>query len=121
MESFFSFFGRDLVSQLKMPDSSNELKETYAKVREDSEYVRLVVPSELRKSEADILESQRQEIKGSHMWWAKTILWCSFTVIILFIFVKWGLPFLVKKVLEVLSFLVTYHLPCYFLLDSADI
>lgn len=87
-----------------MPESSDELKETYAKVREDSEYVRLVVPSELRKSEADILESQRQEMKGSHIWWAKTILWCSITLIILLIFVKWGLPFLVKKVSEFLVF-----------------
>lgn len=88
---------------MKMPESTDELKKNHAnsgcQVREDSEYVRLVIPSELRTCEPDILESQRQERKGSHLWWVKTIIWCSITVIILLIFVKWGLPFLVKKVL----------------------
>ncbi|KAH6772615.1 hypothetical protein C2S52_004580 [Perilla frutescens var. hirtella] len=86
-----------------MPESSDELKKNHAnsgcQVREDNEYVRLVIPSEPRKSAPDILDSQSQDGKGSHLWWAKTILWCSITVIILLIFVKWGLPFLVKKVL----------------------
>lgn len=87
-----------------MPELTDELKKNHAnsgcQVREDSEYVRLVIPSELRKCEPDILESQGQEEReGSRIWWVKTTIWCSLTVIILLIFVKWGLPFLVKKVL----------------------
>ncbi|XP_042062548.1 TVP38/TMEM64 family membrane protein slr0305-like [Salvia splendens] len=82
-----------------MSKLSDEVMETHAKGREDSEYVRLVKPSELRKPEPEILESQRQETNGSQMWWVKTIIWCLITVILLLILAKWGLPFLVKKVL----------------------
>ncbi|KAI3445517.1 hypothetical protein Pfo_002182 [Paulownia fortunei] len=87
---------------MKMPDST-ELEKNHAKsgrqVREDSEYVRLVIPNEIGIPEADILESQAQERKRSLMWRMKAIIWCLITVIILLIFVKWGVPFLVEKVL----------------------
>lgn len=101
MIQFFFLDQRSGIS-MKMPESTDELKKNHAnsecQVREDSEYVRLVIPSELRKCEPDILESQGQEREGSRIWWVKTTIWCSITVIILLIFVKWGLPFLVKKV-----------------------
>ncbi|XP_047951813.1 TVP38/TMEM64 family membrane protein slr0305 [Salvia hispanica] len=82
-----------------MSKLSDEVMETHAKGREDSEYVRLVKPSEVRKPEPEILESQRQETNGSRMWWVKTIIWCLITVLLLLILAKWGLPFFVKKVL----------------------
>lgn len=98
----FFFLGQRSGISIKMPESTDELKKNHANIgcqaREDSEYVRLVIPSELKKCEPDILESQGQEREGSRIWWVKTTIWCSLTVIILLIFVKWGLPFLVKKV-----------------------
>ena len=97
-DSSFSFSGCDLVYQLEMSKLSDEVMETHAKGREDSEYVRLVKPSEVRKPEPEILESQRQETNGSRMWWVKTIIWCLITVLLLLILAKWGLPFFVKKV-----------------------
>ncbi|KAI3448400.1 hypothetical protein Pfo_005065 [Paulownia fortunei] len=86
---------------MKIPDST-ELKKkpdnSRGQVREDSEYVRLVIPNELRVIEADT-ESQTQSRKRSLIWWIKAIMWCSITIILLLIFVKWGVPFLVEKVL----------------------
>ncbi|KAL3620745.1 hypothetical protein CASFOL_035657 [Castilleja foliolosa] len=54
---------------------------------------RLIIP------EADIIEPQRQERKKPLVWWIKAVLLCLLTAILLFVFVKWGLPFLVEKVL----------------------
>ncbi|KAL3814583.1 hypothetical protein ACJIZ3_015851 [Penstemon smallii] len=84
-----------------MPDSTEELqKNTGGQVRDESdEYVRLVIPNEPRIHEHDTLESQTHSRKGSLAWWIKTIIWFSITLIVLLMFVKWGLPFLVEKVL----------------------
>ncbi|KAK6159717.1 hypothetical protein DH2020_003098 [Rehmannia glutinosa] len=87
-----------------MPDSTEEFERIHAymggQVREeDSESVRLVMPNELRTPEPDILESETQKRKRSLIWWVKAIILCLITVILLLVFVKWGLPFLVQKVL----------------------
>ncbi|XP_051146388.1 uncharacterized protein LOC127261981 [Andrographis paniculata] len=88
---------------MNMPDSSEELEkgsaDSVGQVREDSEYVRLVIPNEPRMAEAGALNSQTQERKSSRSWWMKAIIWCSIIAIFLLIFVKWGVPFLVEKVL----------------------
>ncbi|KAG8364003.1 hypothetical protein BUALT_Bualt19G0081100 [Buddleja alternifolia] len=85
-----------------MPDLSEELEKKHdnsgARVREDSEYVRLVIPNELKVSEADT-ESQTQSRKRSLIWWIKAIVWCLITIAVLLIFAKWGVPFCVEKVL----------------------
>ncbi|PIN22248.1 hypothetical protein CDL12_05045 [Handroanthus impetiginosus] len=98
-----------------MPDST-KLEENHfneeVQEREDGEYVRLVMPNELRTAEAD-LESQTAERKRSLRWWIKAIVWCSITIIIILVFMKWGLPFLAKKVFEVMFFkytLLLFHL-----------
>ncbi|KAK6159702.1 hypothetical protein DH2020_003083 [Rehmannia glutinosa] len=89
----------------KMPDSTEEFERIHAymggQVREeDSESVRLVMPNELRTPEPDILESETQKRKRSLIWWVKAIILCLITVILLLVFVKWGLPFLVQKVIS---------------------
>lgn len=90
-----------------MPDSTEQLEKNHAnnggEGREDSEYVRLVIPNELRIPEVDGSESQTRKRKSSLVWLLKTIIWCSVTVIILLTFVKWGVPFLVEKVFKVFS------------------
>lgn len=85
-----------------MSDSAKESEgkrvNSGGQVREDSEYVRLVIPNELRISEPDTLESQSQARKSSLTWWIKAITWCSITIIVVLIFFKWGVPFILEKV-----------------------
>lgn len=93
--------------------------------REDNEYVRLVISNEARTAEADILQPQVETRIKSSLWWFKALIWCIVTIILLLIFLKWGVPFLFEKVLLICSpfFLIfphgTYHaavkfLPCIF-------
>ncbi|KAL6513226.1 hypothetical protein OROGR_020712 [Orobanche gracilis] len=86
---------------MKKPDST-ELDKTQdnsrGQVREDSEYVRLFIPSEQRVPESDA-ESQTQSRRKVLIWWIKFVIWCSITLTFLLVFVKWAVPFLVEKVL----------------------
>ncbi|GFP95049.1 tvp38/tmem64 family membrane protein slr0305 [Phtheirospermum japonicum] len=87
---------------MKKPDST-ELEKKHdnssrSQIREDSEYVRLVIPNERRLAEADT-ESHTQTRKQALIWWTKFVIWCLITLILLLVFVKWGVPFLVEKVL----------------------
>ncbi|XP_057503010.1 uncharacterized protein LOC130786681 [Actinidia eriantha] len=65
-------------------------------VREDSEYVRLVISDE--PSLSDAVQPQTETNK-SFIWWIKAILWCFITILLLLIFMKWGVPFIFEKVL----------------------
>ncbi|CAL5401914.1 unnamed protein product [Camellia sinensis] len=84
---------------VKMPDSAEKLEKDSlngeSQVREDSEYVRLVISDEPRVAEADNLP----QAQTKYNWWIKTIFWCFVTILVLLIFVKWGVPFLFEKVL----------------------
>lgn len=84
-----------------MTPSSEELGE-HAKsvhhVREDSEYIRLVISNETRTTEADMLQPQPEARIKSFFWWVKALIWCIVIIILLLIFVKWGVPFLFEKV-----------------------
>ncbi|KAK9286288.1 hypothetical protein L1049_014678 [Liquidambar formosana] len=86
-----------------MPNSSEELEKHDANsghhVREDSEYVRLVISDEPRMAEGDILQTQAETRIKSFIWWIKALILCFVTIIFLLIFVKWGVPFLFEKVL----------------------
>ncbi|KAL3843611.1 hypothetical protein ACJIZ3_001014 [Penstemon smallii] len=88
---------------MKMPDSIQELQKNYAnqsiQVRENDVCVRLVVPNEQSIPEADTLDSQKQSSKRSLAWWMKAILWLSISIIVLLVSLKWGLPFVLEKVL----------------------
>ncbi|XAR49207.1 hypothetical protein NMG60_11032320 [Bertholletia excelsa] len=70
-----------------------------SQVREESEYVRLVISDEPRIAEADTLQPQSETKFKSFLWWIKAGVWCLLTVLILVILVKWGVPFTFQKVL----------------------
>ncbi|XP_057469112.1 uncharacterized protein LOC130758275 [Actinidia eriantha] len=83
-----------------MLDSADKLEKDIlngrSRVRADSEYVRLVISDEPRLS--DTLQPQA-ETKKSFIWWIKAILWCFITILLILLFVKWGVPFIFEKVL----------------------
>lgn len=85
-----------------MPDSTDKSEKphenTIGHAREDSEYVRLVISDEPRTAEAHSLQSQVLS-KRSSIWWIKAIIWCFVAIVILLVFVKWGVPFTFEKVL----------------------
>ncbi|KAL7001583.1 hypothetical protein U1Q18_002736 [Sarracenia purpurea var. burkii] len=86
-----------------MPDSADKLEKERLtdtnEVQDDSEYVRLVISDEPRVAEADTLQPQAETNSKSFIWWIKAILWCLISIIILLIFMKWGVPFVFEKVL----------------------
>lgn len=67
-------------------------------LREDSEYVRLVVSNEPRIVEGDALQPRAETKYKSFIWWMKAIFWCFIVLVVVLIFVKWGVPFLFEKV-----------------------
>ncbi|KAL0454540.1 UNVERIFIED_CONTAM: hypothetical protein Slati_0793200 [Sesamum latifolium] len=87
---------------MKTPNSTEEFEKKHdnsgGQVREDSEYVRLVISNETGLAETDS-ESQWQSRKRSLIRWIKALLWFVITVIAVLIFIKWGVPFLAEKVL----------------------
>nr|GMD40715.1 transmembrane protein 64 [Ipomoea batatas] len=85
-----------------MLDSAEDLgikHENSKSEKEDSEYVRLVITDEASASGADLFQPPTETRKGDLRWWSKTIMWCSICIIIILIFIKWGVPFLFEKVL----------------------
>ncbi|XP_077218761.1 uncharacterized protein LOC143852964 [Tasmannia lanceolata] len=68
-------------------------------MRGDSESVRLVIPSEPRITEVDILQPQASGNYKSFIWWIKALLWCLVLIASLLIFLKWGVPFVFEKIL----------------------
>ncbi|CAH9064453.1 unnamed protein product [Cuscuta epithymum] len=68
-------------------------------VKEDSEYVRLFVNDEATVSESYVFQSPLETRKRALKWWTKAFMWCIICILILLIFVKWGVPFLFEKVL----------------------
>ena len=71
-------------------------------VREDSEYVRLVIPNETRLSEADNLQPREETRIKSFIWWLKALVFCIVSIIFLLICLKWGVPFVFEKVFPIL-------------------
>ncbi|EPS68016.1 hypothetical protein M569_06757, partial [Genlisea aurea] len=69
-------------------------------VKEDSEYVRLVIPNELQLVEARTESSHiPPKKKRSLLWFFKAALLSAATLILILVFIKWGVPLLVEKVL----------------------
>ncbi|XVE91073.1 hypothetical protein DITRI_Ditri20bG0126700 [Diplodiscus trichospermus] len=69
--------------------------------RVNSEYVRLVTSNEPAAAAVGthILPPQPPTGSKTFIWWIKAFIFCIFTVILLLIFLKWGVPFLFEKVL----------------------
>lgn len=81
-------------------DLSKKGRSSKVNGKEDSENVRLVITDdEGRTTEADVLQSATETRKLGLLWRLKILMCCSICVIIILIFVKWGVPFLFKKVL----------------------
>lgn len=85
-----------------MPDSAEDLERKHSnsgsQVKDDSEYVRLVVNDEPRITEPYILQSPVETRKRAIKWWSKALMWCFICIVALLIFIKWGVPFLFEKV-----------------------
>ncbi|KAF6163431.1 hypothetical protein GIB67_029280 [Kingdonia uniflora] len=67
--------------------------------REDSEYVRLVISDEPRITEVDYSQPQTGLRGRSFNWWVKVLSLGLVSVILIIISIKWGVPFLLEKVL----------------------
>ncbi|XP_058083085.1 uncharacterized protein LOC131231026 [Magnolia sinica] len=67
-------------------------------MREDSEYSKLIVTNEPRIDEVDIQSRANTRCK-SFIWWLKAFLCCIVSIAFLLIFLKWGVPFTLQKVL----------------------
>ncbi|KAJ4957065.1 hypothetical protein NE237_013848 [Protea cynaroides] len=87
----------------EMPNSSEELRKHSANsrnhIRDDSEYIRLVISNEPRIAEVDVLQTQVGTRFKSLIRWMKAFLWCCILIVLLLVFFKWGVPFLLGKVL----------------------
>ncbi|WCJ41914.1 SNARE associated Golgi protein family [Euphorbia peplus] len=69
-------------------------------LREDSEYVRLVVPIEPRlPQQTHIVQDEAKPTARSFSWWTKALSSFVLTIVFLYFFLKWGVPFLFEKVL----------------------
>lgn len=79
-----------------MTESTDDLEKANinreSHVKEDSEYVRLVIRNE-RTDEVKTSQFQSQSRKEAIVWWIKAIIWCIFSVIIVLVSIKWGAPF----------------------------
>ncbi|XP_010245405.1 PREDICTED: transmembrane protein 64 [Nelumbo nucifera] len=86
-----------------MPNSSEGHEKLRANsshhVREESEYARLVISDNPSTSEVEFLQPQVESRSKSLVWWMKALLWFCVLIIVLLIFLKWGVPFLFEKVL----------------------
>lgn len=86
---------------IKMPDSAEMFGKAHtntAGVRGESEYVRLFISDEPRTAEAVSLQPQASS-RRSRIWWIKALIWCSSTIVILLVLLKWGLPFVFEKII----------------------
>ncbi|KAL5789072.1 hypothetical protein ACOSQ2_003960 [Xanthoceras sorbifolium] len=78
-------------------DLGQHNESTVNHVKEDSEYVRLVISNEPRAAEPEILQPEAGRSK--YYTWIKALALCIAIVIVSLIFLKWVVPFLFEKVL----------------------
>ncbi|GAA0139409.1 hypothetical protein LIER_00960 [Lithospermum erythrorhizon] len=85
-----------------MPDSPGSGEgnaESSGQLKEDNEYVRLVINDHPNSGESNSSLTQEHIRRSSLTWWIKATIWCVLSLIVLLSFVKWGVPFLFEKVL----------------------
>ncbi|WOL16720.1 hypothetical protein Cni_G25508 [Canna indica] len=85
-----------MTSSSEMLGKNNETSELQTM---EDEYVRLVVPTERRVGNSDSQHATEKANSKSWIWWMKLISGCFLVMILIFIFVKWGIPFMFEKVL----------------------
>lgn len=86
------------MEMLDKAEKSGKMLNDQNQLREDSEYVRLVISNEPRLDAGVALQPQAETKYRSYIWWIKAISWCFIVILVLLIFVKWGVPFLFEKV-----------------------
>lgn len=95
----FDFDGASPTEMPKLPDEVGEhCANSGNHVKEESEYVRLVVSRESGRAEGNHLPQVVARSK-SFIWWIKAFILCVVTIVLLLLFSKWGVPFLFEKVL----------------------
>ena len=94
-------------------ESGNDGGKLEHHVREDSEYVRLVISDEPRAPEFDISQLQSRARIKAFIWWIKALIWCLVITILLLVLVKWGVPFLFEKVLYFSPFVLFVTSVCF--------
>lgn len=70
-------------------------------VREDNEYVRLVVGTTHEPSSPPetVLSVSQSEMRTRNLiWWFKALGICALTLLLTLVFAKWGVPFVFQKV-----------------------
>ncbi|ESQ33079.1 hypothetical protein EUTSA_v10004591mg [Eutrema salsugineum] len=80
-----------------LKESKDDSSDSARHMREDNEYVRLVVAHEA--APAEIIVSQSEMRSKNLMWWFKALGICALTLLLTLFFAKWGVPFVFKKVL----------------------
>lgn len=86
---------------------SNPLKEpredtsgSVRHMREDNEYVRLVVGTPHEPSPPETVLVSQSEIRTRNLiWWFKALGICALALVLTLVFAKWGVPFVFQKVL----------------------
>ncbi|XP_010523424.1 PREDICTED: uncharacterized protein LOC104801773 [Tarenaya hassleriana] len=81
-------------------ESRDDTVRSVIRLREDNEYVRLVMSHEPAAAETGLSEETQVEVRSKKLiWWIKTVGICASILILSLVFVKWGVPFLFEKVL----------------------
>lgn len=86
---------------LKEPREDNT--DSVGHMREDNEYVRLVVAHEASAAETVLSLSQSEVRSKKLMWWAKALGIFAVALLLTLIFGKWGVPFVFQKVISLLK------------------
>uniref|UniRef100_A0A1J3JJB7 VTT domain-containing protein n=1 Tax=Noccaea caerulescens TaxID=107243 RepID=A0A1J3JJB7_NOCCA len=80
-------------------EPSDDSSDSARHMREDNEYVRLVVAHDAAPPETVLSLSQAEMRSEKLMWWLKALGICALTLLLTLIFAKWGVPFVFQKVL----------------------
>lgn len=66
--------------------------------RKDDEYERLVTRAQHATSDVGTTILSEQPKSRSFIWWMKVLLGCFLLILVGYVFVKWGVPFVFEKV-----------------------
>lgn len=86
-----------------LKESREDITDSVGHMREDNEYVRLVVAHEASAAETVLSLSQSEVRSKKLMWWAKALGIFAVALLLTLIFGKWGVPFVFQKVISLLK------------------
>lgn len=82
-----------------LKESREDNTDSVGQMREDNEYVRLVVAHEASAAETVLSLSQSEVQSKKFMWWLKALGIFAVALLLTLVFGKWGVPFVFQKVL----------------------